>query len=293
VRPLREYVVPLVVLVTALAAGVALGGGPLSDLGRTPPPAAAEPPRAPATDPATTRFTDGFAGQVAASLYAHRLQGRQVAVLTLPGADPDVVQAIAAEIPTAGGGVLGPSALKQKLVDPQEKSLVDTLGEQLVTQLGSGVTTADATTYERIGQLIARALARNTKKDAMEAAKVSSLRASLQGAGLLGVPADAGDPPTLAPLVLVVTGRAVEVPVRVGLAEGLAAVAKGVVVAGPTGDAGVVALRAAPPTRPVATVDGTDVPAGRVSAVLTLAHVLRSPGGSFGASGTDGMAPLG
>ena len=124
----------------------------------------------------------------------------------------------------------------------------------------------------------------------MEAAKVASLRASLQGAGLLAVPD--GDP-NVAPMVLVVAGAEVEQPVLSGIVAGLAAVARGVVVAGPTGDASMAALRAEPPIRPVATVDGIDTPPGRVATILTLVHTVATPGGSYGASGTDGPLPLG
>ena len=133
--------------------------------------------------------------------------------------------------------------------------------------------------------------AATTKASAtMEAAKVSSLRASLKGAGLLGLPD--GEPGN-APLVLVVGGNDVEPIVLSGVVDGLAAVARGVVVAAPTADAGITALRSAPPTRPVATVDGTERGAGQVAAVLALIHVLATPGGSFGASGSDSPVPLG
>lgn len=291
---LRPRLVPLVLLVTALAVGIALGGGPLSDLGRTPPRAAAEPPKAEATRPAAgTELADAFARGVAGTLYARGLQGRTVAIVTLPGADPAVVRALADQVPAAGGDVLGPVALKRTLVDPEQKTLVDTLGEQLVTQLGDGVVTQDATTYDRAGQLVGRALARSTRKSALPTAKVSSLRASLHGAGLMALPDTADADPVLAPLVLVVTGDEVEQPVLSGLVAGLAAVAKGVVVAGPVGDQEVAALRATPPARAVTTVDGTDVPAGQVATILAVVHSLRSPGGAYGASGADGIVPLG
>ena len=199
-------------------------------------------------------------------------------LLTLPGADPDTVAALSEQVQVAGTQVIASYGLKRTLVDPEEKTLVDTLGLQLVSQLGSDVVTADATTYDRMGQLVGRAVSATKRSAALEAAKRGSLRASLQGAQLLALP---DGEPNVAPLVLS------------GLVSGLAAVAKGVVVAGPTGDADLAALRATPPTRPVATVDGTDTAAGRVATVLALVRVLSEPGGSFGASGSDGPAPLG
>jgi hypothetical protein len=292
VTRLRRQLVPFVVLVMAVAVGIALGAGPLSDLGTSPPKAAAHPPQ-PTVDTAAqdrATYADAFAGTVSQGLYAGRLHGHAVVVLTLPGADDDVVDALTEQVRQAGTQVIGSYGLRRTLVDPTRKALVDTLGTQLVAQLGADVVTADATTYDRIGQLLGRAVSTASRKTGMDPAKVSSLRASLHGAGLLALPEDE---PGLAPLVLVVTGSEVDAPVMNGLVSGLAAVAKGVVVAGPTKDADITTLRSAPPTRPVATVDGTDTGAGQVAAVLALIHVLATPGGSFGASGSDAPAPLG
>ncbi len=289
---LRRQVIPFVVVAMALAVGIALGAGPLSDLGSSPPKAAAEP-QPPQADPAAEEraaYADAFAGSVAQNLYAGRLHGHPVALVTLPGADDDVAEALTEQVRAAGTRVIGTYGLRRTMVDAGQKTLVDTLGIQLVTQLGSEVVTADATTYDRIGQLLGRAIAMTGKGSALDQAKVSSLRASLHGAGLLALPE--GEP-GLAPLVLVVTGKDVEQPVLDGLVAGLAGVAKGVVVAGPAHDAGISALRDQPPARPVATVDGTESAAGRVAAVMALVHVLTTPGGSFGASGSDAPVPLG
>ena len=291
VSRLRRNLVPLVVVVMALAVGIAVGAGPLSDLGSSPPKAAAQPP--PVADTAgeeAAAYADAFAGSVAQSLYAGRLHGHAVALVALPGADDDVVAALTEQVRLAGTRVIGTYDLRRALVDPGEKTLVDTLGMQLVTQLGSDVVTPDATTYDRIGQLLGKAVATTSASAALDQAKVASLRASLHGAGML---AKVEGEPNLAPLVLVVTGNEVEQPILSGLVAGLAAVAKGVVVAGPSRDGGIDSLRSEAPVRPVATVDGTDTASGRVSAVLALVHVLATPGGSFGASGSDGSAPLG
>ena len=101
-----------------------------------------------------------------------------------------------------------------------------------------------------------------------------------------------GVPPT-APLVLVVTGTDVDQAIADGLVTGLAADARGVVAVGPTGAANVVGLRADGVTRRVTAVDGTESSAGRVAAVLALIRSWSKQGGSYGASGSDGSAPLG
>jgi hypothetical protein len=51
-------------------------------------------------------------------------------------------------------------------------------------------------------------------------------------------------------------------------------------------------VRAEPVADDVATVDGTDTPLGQVTAVLAVIRSLSVPGGSFGASGSDGAVPL-
>jgi Copper transport outer membrane protein, MctB len=293
---IRRLLVTFVAIVMAMAAGIALGGGPLSDIGRTPSQAAARPAQ-PSVDPqaeARAAYADAFAAGVAPGLYADRLHGHPVTIVTLPGADAEDVEALTAQVQAAGTQVIATYALRRALVDTGEKTLVDTLGLQLVEQLGADVVSADATTYDRIGQLIGHAVSAAKRSEAMDPARVASLRASLQGAGLVAQTDDQADgEPNLAPLVLVVTGKEVEQPVLAGLVAGLAAVARAVVVAGPTGDPSVAALRAAPPVLPVATVDGTETAAGRVVSILALVHVLTTPGGSFGASGADSPVPLG
>ena len=206
---IRRLLVTFVAIVMAMAAGIALGGGPLSDIGRTPSQAAA-PPAQPAADPqdeARAAYADAFAAGVAPGLYADRLHGHPVTIVTLPGADAEDVEALTAQVQAAGTQVIATYALRRGLVDTGEKTLVDTLGLQLVEQLGADVVSADATTYDRIGQLIGHAVSAAKRSEAMDPARVASLRASLQGAGLLAVP---DGEPNLAPLVLVVTGKEVE-----------------------------------------------------------------------------------
>ena len=180
---LRRNVVPLVVVIMALAVGIAVGAGPLSDLGASPPNAAAQPRPAPDTgaDEAAA-YADAFAGNVAQGLYAGRLHGHPVALVTLPGADDDVVAAVTEQVRLAGTRVIGTYGLRRAAVDPDDKTLVDTLGMQLVTQLGSDVVTPDATTYDRIGQLLGRAVATTSEASALDQAKVASLRVTLHGA---------------------------------------------------------------------------------------------------------------
>jgi hypothetical protein len=283
----RHHIVSLVAVFLALAIGVALGGGPLSDLGRDDKPASATT-REQRTAARTASYGDDFAAASAAKLYAAGLRDHPVSVLTMPGAAGDVVSALGAQVEAAGGTVASTYDVQPTLVDGSKKSLVDALGSQLMTQLGSGAVTADAPTYERLGQLLGLAVAGGD----LPSSDADSIRQSLAGAELLTSPETAGR----APIVLVVLGDEIDPAILSGLVSGLAAKATGVVVAGdaasatPAGD--LSALRAEPAADEVATVDGADTPLGQVTAVLALIRSLSVPGGSFGASGSDGAVPL-
>ena len=284
----RHHVVSLVAVFLALAAGVALGGGPLSDLARDPATSSARATVQRQEAQRVASFGDDFATAGAAALYDGRLKDQSVSILTLPGADADVVSGLADQVARAGGTVAGTYDAKPVLVDASEKSLVDTMGSQLMTTLGDDAVSADASTYPRLGELIGLALAApdGALKDA------TSIRQSLAGADLLSSPADA----QRTPLVLVVLGDDVDDAILSGLLSGLAAKATGVVVAGDAAsgvDGDLRALREEPVADDVTTIDGVDVVVGQVTAVLALARSLEVSGGAFGASGSDGAVPLG
>ncbi len=148
----------------------------------------------------------------------------------------------------------------------------------------------NTSTYPRIGQLLAIAVATRGAAAGPQDDDVAAVRQSLVAAHLLAVPA--GDPAT-APLVLVVTGTEVDQAIADGLLAGLATRARGVVAVGPTGAANLAGLAADGVTGRVTTVDGAETSAGRVAAVLALIRSWSKPGGAYGASGSDGSVPLG
>ena len=279
----RAYAVPLVAVLLALAIGIALGAGPLSTTGSS-----AEP--APTTTAAPdARYPDAFAASVASRLYGNGLSRRPVALVTLPGADPATVSALTSQIKLAGGTLSGLYPVGSQMVDAEQKSLVDTLGVQLGQQL-HGQLAANTSTYPRIGQLLAIAVATPGTSPGQPNDDVAAVRQSLVAAHLLTVPA--GNPAT-APLVLVVTGSEVDQAIADGLLSGLATKARGVVAVGPTSAPNVVGLGADGVTRQVTTVDGTETSAGRVAAGQALIRSWSKHGGAYGASGSDGSAPLG
>lgn len=291
----RNHVVTLVAVFLALAVGVALGGGPLSDVGRgaltsAPGPGAEGEEE---VGNATATFGHAFARAGAPRLYAGGLDTHPVAILTLPGADPQVVKGLTDQVERASGEVVGTYAARRALVDPGEKSLVDTLGSQLMTQLDEGTVDQGAPTYERMGQLLGTAIASRAETGAPVAGPTTSIRQSLAGAEMVAGP---GGEPRHAALVLVVLGDDTDDDVLAGLVAGLAARSVGVVAVGETdadtrGD--LAGLRTSPLAARVATVDGAEQGLGQVTAVLALIRSIETRGGSFGASGSDGAVPLG
>lgn len=281
----RRHLVAVVGLVLALATGIALGAGPLSHERLLPTTAAPAPERAPADDPVAT--ADDFAAAASGTLLGSRLSGRSVAVLSTPGVEDAVVDDLIAGIREAEGSVVARWTAGRSLVSAQEKTLVDTLGGQLLEQLDGRGASADSVAYERMGQLVGRAIASRQAKGSTPDRDALTIRQSIDAASLLSSPnAEARS----APLLLVVLGGDLEDHVVADLVSGLSSRAAGVVVTAPAGARDLTVLDE---LGSVTTVDGVDGEAGRLAAVLALARADSETGGSFGASGSDGMLPLG
>lgn len=290
----RHYLTTIIAVFLALAVGVALGGGPLSDVTeRDQSPAKALDG---ASNDAADTYAEGFAGAVGPTLTGERLAERAVAVVTMPGVNEETLTALAEQINAAGGSITKRFALTDQMVSAEQKALVDTLGSQLMTQQGDAIA-ADATTYDRIGQLLGLAIATTSPDGDQLNGKQTGIIDSIKGADLVTFE---GSVDRRAPLVLVVLGGEPDVEggdaISAGLAEGLARAAAGVVVAGTIDDGGegqLGRLRAEPVSAQVTTVDGIDTEPGRITTVLALARALSTSSGAFGASGADGPVPLG
>ena len=271
----------------ALAAGVALGGGPLSDVGRR---ARAEAAAPPATDRGRDRaaYADAFAGTVGPALYAGRLHGHPVVLLALPGADADAVAALAEQVQAAGTrssaryGLRAPwSTRRRRPSSTPSVSSWSPSSARASSRPAPRPTTGSASSSVVPWRLEAVGRAARPRRR-------GSLRASLQGADLLALP---DGEPDVAPLR---AGRGAATSssrcVLTGLVYGLAAVARGSWWPDRPVTRHSRPCASTPPTRPVATVDGTDTvgrPGGRRAGPGPGAG---TPGGSFGASGSDGPA---
>lgn len=300
----RYHIVSLVAVFLALAVGTVLGAGPLSELSRSGEPSgSAGSTGSTGTDGAEVvqvraEFGDAFASGAATTLYGDALADRTVNLVSLPGADPDVITALTEQIGAAGGAVNATYAVQPALVDPSEKSLVDTLGSQLMTQAGADAVTEGASTYDRLGQLMAFASSTSVPEGDAATSKSGAVMESLVGAGLVTPSKDAV---RRAPLVLVVLGdepgdSVAGDAILAGLLDGMATGAAGVVVAADSasGESGQLQrIREESVGSRVASVDGVEAAAGQVTGVLALIRALGGDTGQFGGSGSDGAVPLG
>ncbi|NPC99016.1 copper transporter [Nocardioides sp. zg-DK7169] len=286
----RQHVVSLVAVFLALATGVVLGGGPLSELGRDGSATAADAPGP--REERTLAFAEEFAAAAGPRLYAAGLRQRPVALLTAPGVEEETVTGLTAQVEAAGGSVAGRYDLSTELVSGASKTLVDTLGTQLVEQVDRGLVDAGATTYARIGELLGHAVATAGAPE-KPGADAETIRQSLLAAELVtATDEEAG----LAPLVLLVLGEESEPTVLAGLVSGLASAATGVVVVADSdsgADGDLAQLREDPAAAQVTTVDGVETVLGQVSSVLALVREMDGTGGAYGASGEAGPVPLG
>jgi hypothetical protein len=189
-----------------------------------------------------------------------------------------------------------------QLVDAGDKQLVDELGSQLEGQASGLDVPPDASPYERMGALIARAFATDVDAGAAPDQATSGIEAGLDTTKLLSVD---GEVDRRGSLVLFVAGpgdgsaeqRQGTGSIVTSLATAVDAATDGVVVAGPIAAAregGVVkAVRAdVAAARDVSTVDVLGRAAGQVVTVMALAGQAADRTGAYGAvEAADGAMP--
>lgn len=282
----RHHVVSLVAVLLALAAGVALGGGPLQELGRGADSELQSENAELRAELTSTRSAGGLAEALveeqAPALAKGLLADSSVAVLALPGADPGTVADLEELVTVAGGRSAGRFQLGADAYRASGKAMVDTLGAQLAAK--ADAIPADATTYERLGHLVGRAV---TSDD-------TTLRSSLAAADLLVADEAAGT----ADLVLVVLGtgdRPADAPALAAVLTGLDQEVDGTVVAASSATAatGLLPGLRSDPTMAgvVSTTDGAESLAGQLVAVRALAADADGETGHWGTRGESGPTP--
>jgi hypothetical protein len=303
----RYHIVSIVAIFFALGAGVVLGAGPLKGTGSEIVQSQAERDRAQLADArdeivdlkALDKYRDDYVAKVTAGLIDNKLATKDITIVTMPGADNDLVNGLQDEVEKAGAQVTTKVALDAKMFDPAQRQLVESLVTQLVT---ADVTfPADSTAYERAGMILARGIAAK-EEGKLTDADATRVIGGLTGAKLLSL--KPSQPKNRASLVLVVAAKP-PTPVPTGTTyndtvdflEGLDQGSAGVVVAGTADtakDGGLIkALRSdSAATKIVSSVDVADLPSGQMTVVFSLVEQASGKAGQYGAiDAKNGVAP--
>jgi hypothetical protein len=280
----RFHLVSLAATLLALAAGVALGSGPLDDTGDSL--RGDDTANQQAADPGVAAFESGYAGRTSSALLKDKLKGQTVVVLTVPGTSAAEAKGVTSNLQAAGAEVTGEVNLTSKLLDASGRQFAEGVAQQSAEDV-PGVSAA-GDSYGRIGSALGRALLAD--KAAAPDQTAGTIRSAFTEGKLITLTTA---PAKLATLAVLVTG-----PERTGgsdqsgviaaLAGALNGNGKGVVVAGPSSastDGGAVkAVRDSDFATEVSTVDVTDTAAGRVVTALVAAAQASGQPGAWGTS---------
>ncbi|MBA2739183.1 MAG: copper transporter [Nocardioidaceae bacterium] len=299
----KYHLISIVAIFFALAAGIALGSGPLqaqlserlveqSDSDRL-----GEQQARDQLDSANARldFADAFAGTTSQAVVGSALDGRTVSLVVLPGADPGAVRAMRDEVAAADGLVVSTVTLTEELLDPANRQLAEGLAQRILD--GRGSDSADgAVSYQLLGAALSRSFLTGKDGATERDNTANGIEAALDEAGLIVVD---GVATRRAQLALVVAGDPVDdapdgqADVAAEIVSALDSGSAGAVVAGPaaSADGGVVAaVRETEAAEGVSSVDALDLAAGRVVTVLALAEQARGGVGQYGMSDAAGAA---
>ncbi|MGY2874874.1 hypothetical protein ACVW00_002064 [Marmoricola sp. URHA0025 HA25] len=306
---MKPWLIRAAVAVLTVALGIGIGAGPLqhSNKERDKQLAAQKAKvvreqRTVESLRASAAFADAFATATGPTLTRGALAGRSIALVTLPGADPKVVDRLKAEVAAAQGQITAEVALAAAMGRSSSRQLVEALTSQMLTQAGGLEVPADAGGYGRFGALLARAVGTGPTGQPAQAAydaTAAGIVSGLQSADLVNLPQPES---ARAGLALVVAGPAARtdaagaqnaVPVTILRAFGSQLPT---VVVGSTASAGsrglLGALRASDTRRVVSTVDSVETAMGQVAGVLALAARAQGTIGQYGAVGAaDGPIP--
>ncbi len=299
----RYHVVSLVALFLALAAGIALGAGPLqgdvegrlagvsSDSGS----ASLESDLADAER--LGDFQSAYGADTASLVLGGRLDRTSVSMLVLPGADPEVVRDLTKALAAADANLVSTVTVAPDLVDPANRQLAEGLAQQVLDGV-DGATGADgATSYTLVGSALGRAFLTHSPDADPQDSSSGSIQAAFEEASMVSVDGVVGG---RAQLALVVAGDPRddapdgESDVVTDLVAGLDAAVGGTVVAGTldsASDGALAAVRDSDLTAEVSTVDPVETGTGQAVAVLALADQAAGRVGQYGVDGADGALP--
>lgn len=300
---LRQHALSLAAVFLALAVGVVLGSGFLSDT-------LLSSLRAEKRDLYTQisglndqknllneklAATNNFDNQLAGRIVHDALGGKTVVVFRTPDAKDDDVAAVTKFVGQAGGAVSGTVALTQEFVDANSAEKLRTVVNSSVLPAGQQLSTKLVDQGSQAGDLLGIALLINTNPAVppVDDAQRDTVLASLRDTGFITY--QPADHLGAANAALVVTGGGLPQDAGnqgVSVARFSAALAphgSGALLAGrdgsATGGAAVAVTRADPGINStISTVDDVDAAPGRITAVLGLHDLIN--GGHVGQYGT-------
>lgn len=293
----RYHVVSLVAVLFALGAGLVLGSGLLSSGTGTAAAVEVVDLQAEAAllreRVAAAEDTLAFSEEVGATLQsaqvAGTLDGRDVVVVALPGADEQTLASTREALSLAGATVTGTVTVLDEWTEAGSAAVLDSLAAQRVT---SGASLPDSDGYERGAVVLAASLLEPADSVEADPEAIDTAPAAFAEAGLVSL----GDGLRgTADTAVVVAGGPVEDDDQAGrrlgaltsLAAAMDAAGSGAVLAGPpasAGDLGVVASvrQDAEVAGALSTVDMAQTSFGRTAAVLALAEQAQGGVGHYG-----------
>lgn len=303
----RYHLVSIIAIFFALAAGIALGAGPLKPGVDS---ALSEQTNQLRTENQDLRdqvsalnraaaYEDAFDAAVAGDLLEGTLSGQRVVTVVLPGAGEDTVNGVKERLTVAGADAPTTVTVLPNWTEPGSEGVLDELAVQLVS---SGTTLPEGDGWTRGAAVLASALV-TPPTDGTSADAATATLTAFEEAGLVSVD---GDNPAPAGLAVLVAGpqeeeeedavereRVAFLPL-VGALDGAG---QGSVLAGPPATAGetglVGALRAdGDLAERVSTNDAANHVSGQVAVALALREQVDGNAGHYGFVGdVDGPVP--
>ncbi|NEE04688.1 copper transporter [Phytoactinopolyspora halotolerans] len=305
----RYHLVSIIAIFFALATGIVLGAGPLSetiDDNLTEQTANLreenrELHEALESASEDQQYQEAFVQDVMPRLVSGQLQDQRVAVIALPGAEEEAVEQVRETLERAGAQAELVVRIDPSWTDPDSEPVLDELAAELVA---SGTELEAGNGFDRGAAVLASALLSqpveggDTGIDDPAQTVNTTVVTAYQDAGLVQLEHDASTAPTLAVAVAgPVSGEDAEDRLGrlVTLIAQMHTASNGLVVAGPssTAEGGVLtAVRGSEATESVSTVDVADLPTGRVAVVFALTEQQRGDAGHYGLVGEiDGALP--
>jgi hypothetical protein len=305
----RYHLVSIIAIFFALAAGIVLGAGPLGDqadenLGDQLAEFRQQNDELRQERDAVQAELDRqneFIDEMAPRSVNGELSGRHIAMIALPGSEPDDVDAVQ-EILTQAGAITDLRVrIEPAWTDPDSEDLLDDLAATYVSSGTALDETSDS--YARGATVLASSIMAQVDVTEIGPPSLEPLNtdtlAAYESGGLITLEEESPSRATLA--VFVAGGISGDdagdrVQHLVSVAHAVDVAGEGVVVAGPASiaeDGGVLALiRDTEVSDDVSTVDTVNSPGGRVGVVFAMVQQVAGASGQYGQVGAaDGLVP--